>query len=61
MKVSKFLETFNIKNSGRPYPASKISNENLTQDEKKLVTNLMRVNHAGEVAAQGLYLSLIHI
>ena len=56
MKVSKFLETFNIKNSGRPYPASKISNENLTQDEKKLVTNLMRVNHAGEVAAQGLYI-----
>ena len=53
MKVSKFLETFNIKNSGRPYPASKISDENLTQDEKKLVTNLMRVNHAGEVAAQG--------
>ena len=29
MKVSKFLETFNIKNSGRPYPASKISDENL--------------------------------
>ena len=56
MKVSKFLETFNIKNSGRPYPASKISDENLTQDEKKLVTNLMRVNHAGEVAAQGLYI-----
>ena len=33
-----------------------LSEENLTKDEKKLVTNLMRVNHAGEVAAQGLYI-----
>ena len=39
-----------------PSPADKIdSNENLTKSDKQLSARLMRVNHAGEVAAQGLY------
>jgi len=47
---------FNIKGSGREYPAKNIDEGNMTNAEKKLVTNLMRVNHSGEVAAQGLYI-----
>jgi len=40
----------------RPYPAKDISEAApLTDDEKKLSAQLMRINHAGEVAAQGLY------
>tara|TARA_X000000368_G_C23020710_1_gene707836 strand:+ start:587 stop:1228 length:642 start_codon:yes stop_codon:yes gene_type:complete len=48
---------FNIKSSGRPYPANDIDESDaMTKSDKKLVNNLMRVNHAGEVAAQGLYI-----
>ena len=48
---------FNIKSLGRPYPADKIEeSESMTKSNKKLVNNLMRVNHAGEVSAQGLYI-----
>jgi len=39
----------------RPYPAHKISQQSLSEDEQKHVAGLMRVNNAGEVAAQGLY------
>ncbi len=40
----------------RPYPAKDISEAApLTDDEKKLSAQLMRINHAGEIAAQGLY------
>jgi ubiquinone biosynthesis monooxygenase Coq7 len=39
----------------RPYPASKINQQALSDDEQKHVAGLMRVNNAGEVAAQGLY------
>ncbi len=40
----------------RPYPAENISEAApLTDDEKKLSAQLMRINHAGEVSAQGLY------
>ena len=40
----------------RPYPAKNITEAApLTEDEKKLSAQLMRINHAGEVAAQGLY------
>ena len=42
--------------TGRPYPAENISEpEPLTDDERRISASLMRVNHAGEVAAQGLY------
>ena len=71
------LKTLSNKKSGtsRGYPAEE-SPENLTQEEKDLSIQLMRVNLAGEVAAQALYrgqlwfvrmmksrniLSLIHI
>ena len=39
----------------RPYPASNISETPLSELEQRHVAGLMRVNNAGEVAAQGLY------
>ena len=50
------LKTLSNKKSGtsRGYPAEE-SPENLTQEEKDLSIQLMRVNLAGEVAAQALY------
>lgn len=39
----------------RPYPAKDKPEVNLDENEKKHVAALMRVNHAGEVAAQALY------
>ena len=39
----------------RPYPASNIDQQPLSGPEQQLVAGLMRVNNAGEVAAQGLY------
>ena len=39
----------------RPYPASNIDQQPLSGLEQQLVAGLMRVNNAGEVAAQGLY------
>ncbi len=56
IKSDEILKTFSIKSSGRSYPAKKLEDNELTKNERELVTNLMRVNHAGEVAAQGLYI-----
>ena len=39
----------------RPNPAQNIEDTELTESEKDLAGRLMRINHAGEVAAQGLY------
>lgn len=39
----------------RPNPAEDIAETELTEAEKELAGRLMRINHAGEVAAQGLY------
>ena len=39
----------------RSNPAENIEDAELTQAEKELAGRLMRINHAGEVAAQGLY------
>ncbi len=39
----------------RPYPASDIDQQSLSEPERLHVAGLMRVNNAGEVAAQGLY------
>ena len=39
----------------RPNPAGDIEEVTLTEDEKTHAAGLMRVNHAGEIAAQGLY------
>ena len=50
------LKTLSFKKSGtdRPYP-SDTKTLNLTKNEKNLSAELMRVNLAGEVAAQALY------
>jgi len=39
----------------RPDPAKNIDENEMTEAERKLSAGLMRVNHAGEVAAQALY------
>ena len=41
----------------RPSPAESCAADTLTAADKKLAARLMRVNHSGEVAAQGLYLA----
>ena len=41
--------------SGRPNPAESCSEADLTEQDKKHTAGLMRVNHSGEVSAQGLY------
>ena len=50
------LKTLSNKKSGTdiPYPSA-MNSEKLTQKEKKLSIQMMRVNLAGEVAAQALY------
>ncbi|MEO8401295.1 MAG: 2-polyprenyl-3-methyl-6-methoxy-1,4-benzoquinone monooxygenase [Gammaproteobacteria bacterium] len=45
----------NAKTTERPYPAKDLVEADLTQDQRKQVAGLMRVNHAGEVCAQALY------
>lgn len=39
----------------RPDPASQVSDGQLDPSERRLAASLMRINHAGEVSAQGLY------
>ena len=41
--------------AARPSPAGDIDEASLTGEEKAHAAGLMRVNHAGEIAAQGLY------
>ena len=41
--------------SSRPYPAAKIAETVQSEPDRRHVAGLMRVNHAGEVAAQALY------
>ena len=40
----------------RPYPAEPLPGDQLDESLKRKSAALMRVNHAGEIAAQGLYL-----
>jgi len=48
---------FNIKSSGRTSPSNSVEDTlMLKKSDAQLVSNLMRVNHSGEVAAQGLYI-----
>ena len=42
--------------ASRPNPAANVTETTLSADEKSHAAGLMRVNHAGEIAAQGLYL-----
>ncbi len=39
----------------RPNPAESVADAELSDAERDLAARLMRINHAGEVAAQGLY------
>ncbi|MCW8826494.1 MAG: demethoxyubiquinone hydroxylase family protein, partial [Gammaproteobacteria bacterium] len=39
----------------RPNPSENIAEAELTDSERELAGRLMRINHAGEVSAQGLY------
>ena len=39
----------------RGYPANTVGEDTLTAEQKKKAAGLMRVNHAGEMAAQALY------
>jgi len=41
--------------AARPNPAENIAEATLSNQEKSHAAGLMRVNHAGEIAAQGLY------
>ena len=41
--------------SARPNPSDEIDESALTDEEKRHAAGLMRVNHAGEIAAQALY------
>ncbi|MGH8363493.1 MAG: 2-polyprenyl-3-methyl-6-methoxy-1,4-benzoquinone monooxygenase [Gammaproteobacteria bacterium] len=41
--------------AARPNPAAQLASDELGTDEQRLSSRLMRVNHAGEVAAQALY------
>ena len=41
--------------TGRPNPAADCPESTLTEQEQRISAGLMRVNHAGEVAAQALY------
>ncbi len=41
--------------AARPYPARPVAESELSDDERAHAAGLMRVNNAGEVAAQGLY------
>lgn len=41
--------------SVRPNPARALEEGDLEESDKELAIRLMRVNHAGEIAAQGLY------
>jgi len=41
--------------TGRPAPAARIAESELSEKERKHVARLMRINHTGEVCAQALY------
>ena len=45
----------NYQKENRRYPAHGVNEDNLSEIERSHSANLMRVNHSGEVAAQGLY------
>ena len=47
--------TGNTSGSGRPYPAADVADGDMDDAERRHAAGLMRVDHAGEVAAQALY------
>lgn len=57
IEIEQSLRTCHVKPhlSERPYPAKNIDFDDIDETERLQVARLMRVNNAGEVAAQGLY------
>ncbi len=56
LEVDKVLKhLFHKPISNRAYPDESIAECELTDEERKHVVGLMRVNHSGEICAQGLY------
>ncbi len=57
VSIDRVLRTlWSAKGSERPSPAQGIAERELTDEERRHAAGLMRVNHAGEVCAQALYL-----
>ena len=46
----------NYQKQSRDYPAKDLPEDNLNETERSHSASIMRVNHSGEVAAQGLYI-----
>lgn len=63
MHIDKLITTFDTglrtvfssANSGRPRPDAAVAETTLSAEEKQQAAALMRINHVGEVCAQGLY------
>lgn len=47
--------TKNVKTTGKPYPATKVEEVTLSEQQRHHSAALMRINHAGEICAQALY------
>lgn len=45
----------NYQKQSREYPAKGIEDDSLNEIDRSISASLMRINHAGEVSAQGLY------
>lgn len=57
VSFDKGLQTIATKHhAARPNPAATLAEAELTTDERRHIAGLMRVNHAGEISAQALYL-----
>lgn len=56
IEIDKFFKTlFHKPISTRIHPDETISDQKFTDSEKKHIIGLMRINHCGEICAQGLY------
>ena len=49
------FSTHNYQKESRQYPAQNIDKDSLNELDRSISASLMRINHAGEVSAQGLY------
>ena len=49
------FSTQNYQKESRQYPAKDIKEDSLNEIDRSISASLMRINHAGEVSAQGLY------
>ncbi|MES1981493.1 MAG: 2-polyprenyl-3-methyl-6-methoxy-1,4-benzoquinone monooxygenase [Pseudomonadota bacterium] len=56
IEFDKALRTlFSRAHSTRPFPDTDVPETSMSESDKKLAAALMRVNHCGEICAQGLY------